>query len=68
MVSDNLPKSIVIPRWSRASGGMRGTHEHPMAQVFMGGPNKSGHDGEEGGGRPVEVGPRCCFKTRTASS
>ena len=25
---------------------MRGTHAHRMDQVFMGGPNKSGHDGE----------------------
>jgi hypothetical protein len=37
-------KTIVIPRWSRASGGMRGTHEHWSSKVFMGGPNKSGHD------------------------
>jgi hypothetical protein len=24
--------------------GMRGTHEHLSAPVFMGGPNESGHD------------------------
>jgi hypothetical protein len=26
---------------------MRGTHEHPAGKVFMGGPNKSGHDDDE---------------------
>jgi hypothetical protein len=27
------------------SSGMRGTHAHRIDQVFMGGPDKPGHDG-----------------------
>jgi hypothetical protein len=38
------PKMTVIPRWSRGCGGMRGTHEHRASKVFMGGPDKPGHD------------------------
>jgi hypothetical protein len=38
---------LVIPRWSGACRGMRGTHAHRMDRVFMGGPNKSGHDEEK---------------------
>jgi len=32
---------------------MRGTHEHRMDQVCMGGPDEPGHDGE--GGRALEL-------------
>jgi hypothetical protein len=38
------PKVAVIPRWSREGGGMRGTHERRASKVFMGGPDKPGHD------------------------
>ncbi len=42
---------------------MRGTHEHRMDQVFMGGPNKSGHDGE-GGTRGARNYPsKKCFSS-----
>jgi hypothetical protein len=34
---------------------MRGTHEHRIDQVFMGGPNKSGHDGEIPGSAALPV-------------
>jgi hypothetical protein len=41
--STNAPSTLRHPPLERSV--MRGTHARRMDQVFMGGPNKSGHDG-----------------------
>ncbi len=40
---------------------MRGTHAHQIDQVFMGGPNKSGHDDFGSAPRGLTGGPFVLF-------